>query len=136
VAWSVSVQVRRNLLPGMDARLHKYIAGVTAESAGAIQAGARARVPVDTGALYQGVEVVPADDTHYTVRSTRDVAGDDPAVPEFVEFGTRKMAARPYFTPAVEAERPQFNADTRALEGALMGGGAANRVQRAARGRG
>lgn len=120
MAWGVSVRVERNLFPRMPANLRRYYAGATSDSAGAIQAGARQRAPVATGALWQGIQVVPEGDARYTVVSERE--GGPPDVPTFVEYGTRFMAARPYFRPAIEAERPRFEADTRDLETALLSG--------------
>jgi hypothetical protein len=65
---------------------------------------ARDLVPVLTGAL-QGTIKVNAVANGYTAS-----AGDPPLVvyAPFVEYGTRFMAAEPYFTPAVEAAAPDF----------------------------
>lgn len=123
--FTLAVSLRRNVLPTAPSNLRRHMAGVTSQSAGEIQTRARANIraqgAVDTGALYRGVEVVPLADTSYQVVSTRDVPGDDPRVPSYVELGTSRMAARPYFWPAVEQVRPRFDAETRAIAGAILG---------------
>ncbi len=51
-------------------------------------------VPVDTGALQASIDYnVTGDDL--TFEATEDYAGD-------VEYGTTKMAAQPYFFPAID----------------------------------
>ncbi len=51
-------------------------------------------VPVDTGALQTSIDYnVSGDDL--TFEATEDYAG-------FVEYGTSKMAAQPYFMPAID----------------------------------
>lgn len=125
MAGGITVTITRNLLDGMSGRAHRWAAGLTSDTAGEIQARARqhlrANGSIRTGALYNGVQVTSQGDTAYTVMSTREVGGDDPDVPRYVEFGTVHASARPYFTPAVEETRPRFNADTRAIERALVG---------------
>jgi HK97 gp10 family phage protein len=54
----------------------------------------RSLVPVDTGALQASIDYnVSGDDL--TFEATEDYAGD-------VEYGTTKMAAQPYFFPAID----------------------------------
>lgn len=70
-----------------------------------IEADAQRFAPVDTGALRDGIHVEgPTGNTVYVVAS-RDVPGDDPKVPVYVELGTRHMAAQPYLRPALYRER-------------------------------
>lgn len=48
------------------------------------------------------------------------VVGSTIAYAVMLEYGTRKMAARPFFTPAVEAMRPKFAKQLeRAISGAM-----------------
>jgi len=71
----------------------------------AIADDAQRFAPVDTGALRAGIHVEgPTNNTVYVVAS-RDVPGDDPKVPVYVEMGTRNMAAQPYLRPALYRER-------------------------------
>lgn len=56
-------------------------------------------VPVDTGALRASIHVVVFDELSLQVRADAHYAA-------FVEYGTSRMAAQPYMTPAVEAVWP------------------------------
>lgn len=69
-----------------------------------VQAGAKRRCPVKTGRLRNsiavemigsGMEAHVGTNVHYA---------------PMVEFGTRRMAARPYLFPALEEERPKLAA--------------------------
>ncbi len=64
-----------------------------------IQARSTANAPVDTGKLRA---------SHYleVISLTEVEVGNSAEYAEWVDQGTRKMAARPYFTGAVEAIRP------------------------------
>ncbi len=53
---------------------------------------------VDTGRLRQSIAVVRVADGHYKVGTNVQYA-------PFLEFGTRRMAPRPFMRPALEAER-------------------------------
>lgn len=61
------------------------------------------RVPIDTGELFESGHVEVVSQSPGVV----DVIYDAPHA-GFVEFGTVKMAAQPYLTPALEAERQRF----------------------------
>lgn len=67
-----------------------------------IQNGARSRVPVDTGRLRNSItHEILADGLNASVGSNVEYA-------PFVEFGTRRMRAKPYLFPAFEEERPRY----------------------------
>lgn len=85
----------------MDARVRQGIKEEVAKSALNIQLGAKQRCPVRTGALRNSIVV-----NFYGFMSAQ-VGTSLPYAP-FVEFGTRKMAAKPYLFPAFEEERPKF----------------------------
>ena len=75
-----------------------------------VQREARVRCPVDTGRLRASIRP-----RFYSQGLAADVFTDVEYAP-FVEFGTRRMAAKPYLFPAWEVVRPQY---LRELEGAL-----------------
>jgi HK97 gp10 family phage protein len=56
---------------------------------------AKAKVPVDTGNLKNAIAVGSVSDTQAVLVASTNYAA-------YVEFGTRRMAARPYMRPAVE----------------------------------
>ena len=71
------------------------------ESGGAIVDEARERVPVKTGRLKDSIGLATDEDAlSVTVKADTPYA-------KFVEFGTFKTPARPFFLPAVEHERPK-----------------------------
>lgn len=67
----------------------------------AIEAGAKGRAPVNTGALRDAIHVEKRGEGSYSV-----VAGDsDVFYGHLVEHGTTKAPAHPFLIPAAEAER-------------------------------
>lgn len=101
--------------------LHGAAVQVVKKTAFDIQASAASKAPVDTGFLRNSIYTVTSDSSSYT--------GGANALPEiphaengvtayvavganyglFVEMGTTRMPARPYFYPAVEAARAPFD---------------------------
>ena len=70
---------------------------------------AKELVPVDTGATKNSIEVHPGPgDAEASVGPSTEYA-------PFLEFGTRRMAARPFMVPAAEAERGPFMAALKAI---------------------
>lgn len=66
------------------------------KAASGVQRRAMRTVPVDTGNLKRSILVDVADDgKSATVTATADYAA-------YVEYGTRKMSARPFMRPAAE----------------------------------
>ena len=57
---------------------------------------------METGALMVGVhyQVEWSDTPAVAIISTRPLGGDNPNVPSMLEYGTSKMAPRPYMRPA------------------------------------
>lgn len=76
-----------------------------------VLADAAALAPVDTGALKNSLS--PSGEGNVFDMKPGDlfgVAGTSLEYAGFVEFGTRRMAAQPYLTPAAERQRPAFEA--------------------------
>jgi len=82
-------------------RLRGDVSQVVRRTAFAIQARARRAAPVDTGFLRNSIQVEHQDDLTSVVFVGAEYG-------PYVEFGTSRMAAQPYFTPAVVAEEPAF----------------------------
>jgi len=85
----------------INAKVRKAVQEQVGKSAFNIQREAKKRCPVDTGALRNSITV-----DFYGVMSAQ-IGPHMPYAP-YVEYGTRKMAARPYLFPAFEQERPNF----------------------------
>lgn len=66
-----------------------------------IEAQAKVRAPVDTGALRASIQAVGVGPLHWQVR-----VGVEYGI--YVEMGTRYMAAQPYLGPGAEAVRADF----------------------------
>jgi HK97 gp10 family phage protein len=97
-----SVSVTFNRFPEIAAALPEKTKVVVAKTARDIEADAKNVVPVDTGNLKNSIDVefendgltaIVAPHTEYAV---------------LVEFGTRRMSAQPFMTPAAERNRPAF----------------------------
>ena len=76
-----------------------------------VERKAKETVPVDTGATRDSIEA-----RHKCVLTYS--SGPSTHYAPFLEFGTVKMAARPYLIPAVESESPKLRANiAKILEG-------------------
>ena len=84
-------------IPALRAALEGATGKGVRAAAEAIAQEARRRVPVDTGALQRSIIAAPGSSTlEWTVRS-----GDRLDYASYVEYGTARMAAQPYMTPAI-----------------------------------
>lgn len=95
------IEVKFNRLPRMPAALRNRVADIIEGAAFAVEAQAKAVVPVDTGALKNSIQASPESDGAWIVATGESYASA-------VEFGGSGRAARPYFVPAVELVRPRF----------------------------
>lgn len=76
---------------------------------GSHQASAPGEMPaIDTGNLANSVQVEFETETVAIVFTNADYAAN-------LEYGTMRMAPRPFFVPAAEEVRPQFEADARRI---------------------
>lgn len=66
-----------------------------------IERRAKAKAPVDTGRLKNSIHTEPRGDNARWVGTNVEYAG-------YVEYGTRKMSAQPYFFPSVHEVIPEF----------------------------
>lgn len=83
--------------------LPKEADAVVRKAAFDIEARAKRKAPVDTGALRNSIAVV--DETRGDAEAEVNVGAEYGA---YVELGTVDRAAKPYLAPAVEAVRPGF----------------------------
>ena len=103
---SVVIDVRgtKETLAQIDLRnkkVRKAVQEQVGKSALNIQREAKKRCPVDTGALRNSITV------DFYGEMSAQIGPHMPYAP-YVEFGTRKMPAKPYLFPAFEEERPKF----------------------------
>jgi HK97 gp10 family phage protein len=86
-------------LPAPGREASRYTAGKIVEIA-------KERVPVLTGALQASIQVRPVARGYSASAGSTNSGGVDYG--PFVEFGTVYMGAQPFFFPAVEAVRAEF----------------------------
>lgn len=97
------MRIEMNKLPGIGPQTHRKLGLVVKKTAFDVEADAKPRAPVDTGNLRNSIQA----------QSTGELSAEVNVGAEYgpyVEFGTHKMAAQPYLSPAVEAQRGSFEA--------------------------
>jgi HK97 gp10 family phage protein len=98
VTWKVVYNHFPEIIKGMEGKAARIVAKTALD----IEAGAKLRAPVDTGTLRASIQARKVSATHWIV-----TVGVDYGI--YLEYGTRHMAARPYFAPAIRAVRASFN---------------------------
>jgi HK97 gp10 family phage protein len=110
---SVTVRVVSNRIPQMPAAIKAAVSAEVQKAAFQIEADAKAKVPVKTATLQRSI---------HTVMSNGGLSarvGPSVFYGLFVEFGTRRMGARPFMRPAAERVLPLFLSAVRAALGKL-----------------
>ncbi len=121
-----------NVLPEVGERMLQTLDQIVRKAAFDIEAKAKAKAPVDTGFLKSSIYVETA---HGSTYGKAGGEGNGEMLPEveppkkyqaivavgasygvFIEFGTSRMPAQPYLTPAAEEVRPEFEAALHLLE--------------------
>jgi HK97 gp10 family phage protein len=97
-----------NRLPEITAALRPRASQIVRKTASDIEAHAKAVVPVDTGNLKNSIQTEMESDLTAVVSTGVEYA-------PYVEYGTHKMAPRPYLGSAAEAVKPAFEAAMKAL---------------------
>lgn len=109
---SVTVRIVSNRLPAMPAAARAAVSAEVKKAALEIQAGAQAKAPVKTGTLRRSIHTTFPSETSAVIGPSVEYGG-------YVEFGTRRMGARPFLRPAADAVLPGFAARIRAIVGKL-----------------
>lgn len=94
--------------PEIARRLERNAEALVRRTAENIAGEAKQRAPRATGKLARSIKVHRVGEFEYRVEVGAWYA-------HFIEFGTVKMAARPFLTPAAEAERGDFQRAGRRL---------------------
>lgn len=107
------IRLTHNKFPQIAAKLPVATSQIVRKAAYDIKALARGRLwrghGVDTGLMKNSIDVE-------MVTPTMAEIGPHTEYAIYVEYGTRKMAAIPFMTPAAEQVRPAFIAAMRQLE--------------------
>ena len=104
----VAATLTHNDLPRLRGLVRQRAGQAVRKAASDIEAGAKDRAPVDTGALKNSIQA----------KSTGELSAEiGPGVDYgiYVELGTHKAAAQPYLVPAAEFVRPSFEAAMKQL---------------------
>lgn len=104
-SWTIVFNHFPKILDNMDQRMEQIVAKAALD----IQANAQNAAPVDTGMLRNSIQA-----NRLGKHSWEVTVGADYGM--YVEYGTVRMAAKPYFNPAIDKVRPQFMA---ALKGII-----------------
>jgi HK97 gp10 family phage protein len=108
----VQIVVKSNRLPQMPALIRAAVIPEVSKATLDVEAKSKALVPVKTGTLRRSIHSV------FENGGLTGLVGPSVLYGKFVEFGTRRMGARPYMRPAAEQVLPTFvDAVKRALGG-------------------
>ena len=126
-----TIKVEFNRFPEIAAKLPIETKAAVDKAAENVEQVARVFVPVDTGTLKASIHteheaggfvanVMAGDATTPFGKIKRDGTVSTSKTPSrkyavYQEFGTRRMAAQPYMTPAAEATRPIFERNMKRL---------------------
>lgn len=103
----VRVIVEKNNLDRCATVLLQKQATMSTEVVKAMQTVARRQVPVDTGALFRGIEYHWGNPAELTAGSMDGGASREYAA--YNEYGTRYMSAQPFMMPAFVAVLPRVD---------------------------
>jgi HK97 gp10 family phage protein len=114
MASDSSIKIIFNDLPKIAMNYRSSAGREVSKAAHAIEAQTKVNITqhdlIDTGNMLNSVQAVPESAFNWVVS-----VGAEYAI--YHEFGTTKLPPRPFFTPAVEAIRPQFIAAMERLVG-------------------
>lgn len=95
------IEIKFNRFPELAAKVPGLVSEIVRKAALDVEGQAKTFVPIDTGALHDSIDVQMEGDLTAVIAPHTEYAA-------FVEFGTFKMSAQPYMTPAAEAVRPAY----------------------------
>ncbi len=104
----VVIKIVSDRLPELQGQLRQQASAAIRKAAYDVEAHAKAVVPVDTGNLKNSIQTTMESVLTAIVSTHVEYA-------PYVEYGTRRMAARPYLGPAAEAVRPSLEAAMKRL---------------------
>lgn len=109
---NVQIRIVSNRFPQIAAAIRPLVSAEVKKAGLSVQARAQAAAPVKTGTLRRSIHTEFPTDLSAVVGPSVDYG-------KYVEFGTRRMGARPYMRPAAEAVLPGFASAVAAALGTL-----------------
>jgi HK97 gp10 family phage protein len=98
---SVTIHIKSNRFAEIAKQFHNEASQVVRKTTLDVEAGAKRLAPVDTGLLRNSIQSVMEGDLTGVVFTNVEYS-------VYLEYGTRKMSARPFMTPALESARQPF----------------------------
>lgn len=99
---SATIVIQFDRFPEIAAAMQDLAAAVVRNASFDVEGQAKNRVPVDTGALKNLISTEFEDD------GLTGIIASGMEYATFVEYGTKRMSAQPYMTPAAEAVAPAY----------------------------
>lgn len=93
----------RRELDRLSVQVQAGIKAASTDSAVEIRDNARSNAPIDTGDLRDAIKV-----RSIPIGSEVGIFDPDVDYGDYLEFGTSRMPAQPFMTPAVVSERPRY----------------------------
>jgi phage protein, HK97 gp10 family len=97
----VTIHLKSNRFAEIAKQFHNEASQVVRKTTLDVEAGAKQRVPVDTGLLRNSIQSTMEGELTGVVSTNVEYS-------IYVEYGTTRMSAQPYMTPAAEAMRQPF----------------------------
>lgn len=108
MASDYTIVVKSERTAEVSSKLHLLLHGVVDEAIHNIESKAKVAAPVDTGFMRNSIGSEMTGELEGRAHVDAEYA-------PYVNFGTRHQAPRPFFTNAVESERPAFLARVEAV---------------------
>lgn len=99
---TVTISVTFDKFPQIAAAMPERAGQVVRKASFDVEGQAKNRVPVDTGALKNSIS------TEFEDGGLTGIIAPHMEYAAYVEYGTKRMSAQPYMTPAAEAVAPAF----------------------------
>lgn len=112
MAKNITIEIKFDHFADIAKKAHDAVSDIVRKTALDVEGQAKMFVPVDTGVLKNSIDVQMEGDMTAVVAPHTEYAA-------YVEFGTSRMAAQPYMTPAAEEARPAYIAALTQLEARL-----------------
>lgn len=98
---AIKIEVKLNRFPEIGSRMRTMLSAALRKTAFDLEANAKDTVPVRTGNLKNSIQTEMKGDLNAEVQ-----VGANYGI--FVEYGTRRMSARPYMRPSAEHVKDAF----------------------------
>lgn len=107
-----TIEIVYDKFPKLAAALPEAVREIVQETILAIETQAKIKTPIDTGALRASIQSEMTGETSGQVATNIEYS-------VYVNYGTSRMAARPFMDPAAEGERRHFMRKMTDLESRL-----------------